>query len=163
MQSQDITETRHTLLINTFNSKSFYLSAALLQSFPWKWIFWQIGSLLLDIYSLVDWFKDKNFNTTESSAAFLWKKQFCESSVPCPWANVEAQVLWGRSAQDPHLVGKKPGNMASEVIWVLPLQGSGQIGFVKNSRFIMFSTQTKLIYFWRLLVWKGTDLDVWKE
>lgn len=76
---------------------------------------------------------------------------------------MEAQVLWGQSAQDPHLVGKKPGNRALEVIWVLPLQGSGQIGFVKNSRFIMFSTQTKLIYFWRLLVWNGTDLDVWKE
>lgn len=50
--------------------------------------------------------------------------------------------------------------MASEVNWVLPLLGSGQTGFVKSSRFIMFSTQTKLIYFWRLLVWNVPDLNV---
>lgn len=27
----------------------------------------------------------------------------------------------------------------------------------------MFSTHTKLIYFWRLLVWNGPDLNVWSK
>lgn len=79
-----------------------------------------------------------------------------------PWANVEAQVLWGRPAQELQLMGKTSGYKTSEAIRALPFQGSVWIGFLWDSRFIMFSTQTKLIYYRRisLLLWNDPSLDV---
>lgn len=149
MESQGVTETRHTLLINTFNSKSFHQPGALLQSFPWKKKMGiltnrEFATRLLQLGGLI---LGQNFNTTEPSAVFLWK--IC--SVSPPFHAPEPTWRHGSPAQDQHLMGKRSGNRA----WA-------HLG-PASPRFIMLSTQTKLIYFWRLLVWNGPDLNVWRK